>query len=683
MKARQAYGLFIHETIQSRKINVFPCKTLRFESVAQSFFRKESVKSSFEIGNFNATKGITSDSLFLPLKSRIHKYPVSFLDKKRDYFNRKKDLSNKVYFDFLDNNKSQFILLAISTILLLFYLLSNTEDELKQDKNIERQLRFIFHAFQVGDINKFALQLFALAEENPKLSKAIKLLESEKFEEAMFLFDEIFVKDYKLRESYYVIKGILYSELHRYKDAINYFDEALKTKADYVKACAYYHKSITLRHLHEIDEANKCLDRAKSIHAEVTECDGSYITLRNLLTDYLSNLEHANIADLASTEKVNPPLYMNPQKRVTIRVWLPKIHRETGHASLETEENYMSFWPIEDELNLSENAGHLSYFEDIYIEGRLPDIRITLYSLDADAINKAYSEFRKSGRIWDLFASTYGFKNKGAQNCSGLTADLLKEGGIDKLAVLYAETFFEFAHNGLFGEMIANTFGEYKLRTVRNSFVLLSLYASGWFNAIPPCLIHVPLYAIGAGAIVGGFDAAKSSRDGNDTQTIVVNGIRGTVIGSALAGLISYILKYHIPVRSEYQNLDLCNITAAEQRQIFSNMSFSILCLLPVVIMFGDPNFLAPALASLTGGVIDTTDGTGLIITPKGIAKWAQYAREAEHKKYQLTSNDKYQDANDESIMTNRFFQFIPALTPKILSKKIVEQPSNHSFRLK
>ncbi|KPJ67218.1 MAG: hypothetical protein AMJ43_04930 [Coxiella sp. DG_40] len=187
--------------------------------------------------------------------------------------------------------------------------------------------------------------------------------------------------------------------------------------------------------------------------------------------------------------------YIDFNDRITVRVWLPcdkngefcTAHSaalfggNVGHASLQIwvasslnkDERYASFWPdehlkngslgrsgiigsvagnrsgiilsgpSEDELLEGEilSPNHPEYHSNnnmiyrdngIVVKRKLPDLCVTLYSLNKEGIEAAFSKFRNSVILekWSLFGrNVFNVFNAGAgQSCSGLVYDLLNAG---------------------------------------------------------------------------------------------------------------------------------------------------------------------------------------------------------------------------------------------------------------
>ncbi len=159
----------------------------------------------------------------------------------------------------------------------------------------------------------------------------------------------------------------------------------------------------------------------------------------------------------------SPGLFSKPKTDnwTIVRIWIPRDSKgnfvtaheaasgagNVGHATLQTSTTYASFWPL---WRLGDKGGPVmamlgeaegDLIEDPSIdedrESKLPDVQVVLYSLNVDAINKAFISFSKSpeAKKWSLFGKNrFNVFNGGAgQSCSGLVYDLLNAGGIESI----------------------------------------------------------------------------------------------------------------------------------------------------------------------------------------------------------------------------------------------------------
>lgn len=139
-------------------------------------------------------------------------------------------------------------------------------------------------------------------------------------------------------------------------------------------------------------------------------------------------------------------LTADDSNRVTIYVWKMNLAmNRVGHASLKTFTGgphgngiYASFWPnqitIQQKFLSGVNSANIPNLQtDILNEDNCqPDVTISLYSLDVNKVNQAYSKFRTSNCNWSIWGSSF-FKDDETRNCSGLVAFLLNEGGLTNL----------------------------------------------------------------------------------------------------------------------------------------------------------------------------------------------------------------------------------------------------------
>ena len=150
---------------------------------------------------------------------------------------------------------------------------------------------------------------------------------------------------------------------------------------------------------------------------------------------------------------------LSEDHRVIIRIWLPSIaNRDVktskalakaaigtkatniGHVSIQTtgpNGQYASLWPERPVGNAFRliNADYHSLVQDEIAEGGLPDILVSIYSLDLDRINKSFAKLReeKGGNQVKYSLIGEGFSTKEGHNCCSMVYHLLRQGGVDKL----------------------------------------------------------------------------------------------------------------------------------------------------------------------------------------------------------------------------------------------------------
>ena len=196
---------------------------------------------------------------------------------------------------------------------------------------------------------------------------------------------------------------------------------------------------------------------------------------------------------------------------VIIRIWkYPKSStngNNVGHVSLETPNNYISFWPNERKgigANFSVPGKFNSYNEDrlseygnlrnegffkhrSVVEGGKPTLEIKISGLDTNAIETEYKRIKSQNPNWGLLGSSV-LGGSNTYNCSGIVAKLLLVGGIrKKINNNYASTF---RRNGAIVAMFVFLYlcfssGDYKNKTTEENifafsfFLLISTAVSG------------------------------------------------------------------------------------------------------------------------------------------------------------------------------------------------------------
>lgn len=161
------------------------------------------------------------------------------------------------------------------------------------------------------------------------------------------------------------------------------------------------------------------------------------------------------------------PLPLTEATKVTVNVWLPRLngvvctaqafiaaHSEAaaqgqaviggiGHASLATPTRYASWWPNpenEEQVRLFNvvPAQNSTYEQDIISEGGLvPDLQVSFYSLDVQAIEACFQDIQDTAVGYVLTgdkATTRLLNEQRGQSCCGLAYELLMAGGISRHA---------------------------------------------------------------------------------------------------------------------------------------------------------------------------------------------------------------------------------------------------------
>lgn len=107
-----------------------------------------------------------------------------------------------------------------------------------------------------------------------------------------------------------------------------------------------------------------------------------------------------------------------------------------GHVSIETINIYASLWPNDDDgigLRTKHDPLFITSPEvDIRLEGREPDYEITLYTLNAKAIEDKFNELKTQTKYWSLLG-----KGKNENSCASQTLALSQAGGLTRMDPLY------------------------------------------------------------------------------------------------------------------------------------------------------------------------------------------------------------------------------------------------------
>lgn len=147
---------------------------------------------------------------------------------------------------------------------------------------------------------------------------------------------------------------------------------------------------------------------------------------------------------------------LDPKRYVTVRIWISTVAQKPtnaklalikykkgtvdtnsiniGHVSLETPENYISFWPGEEPNSISKvvKAATNDLKSDIESEGGQPHHVVHLFSLDIDEINEGFEAIQQEGIGWVLTGDSSITDGKG-HSCASLAYALLLRGNIEKL----------------------------------------------------------------------------------------------------------------------------------------------------------------------------------------------------------------------------------------------------------
>jgi len=120
-----------------------------------------------------------------------------------------------------------------------------------------------------------------------------------------------------------------------------------------------------------------------------------------------------------------------------------KSRNGIGHVAMDVDDTYISWWP--DATNLAQtraciiSAGEAekqTFEQDKKAEGAEPDLIISLYSLDRDAIKEQFDKFEKTNYGWVLLGDKTTTRFLGQQkghSCCSMAYALLQAGGADNL----------------------------------------------------------------------------------------------------------------------------------------------------------------------------------------------------------------------------------------------------------
>jgi tetratricopeptide (TPR) repeat protein len=331
-------------------------------------------------------------------------------------------------------------LLLILLLVAFLYVYSTWLTSRSQNNSINeeflifRDLARAFDLFNRGK-NKECIEFLILAaRRHKKLIKAIDYLENGELDCFIKIVDDIFINDFKLEDFICVVKGIIFISLEQKQAAMECLDEAvLKGRNNYVKACAYYYRGKLFEILGKKSLAEADFSTAESLDKIVKEFTYDPSEIAKLINIYFSNNSDINIVSIWSR--------LTKGNRVTVRIWLPNnlltnvVNGEDasfGHASLQTQKYYASFWP-----DGSDKEKFNDILDDIQILG-LPDVRTNLYTLNVENVNSCYEKFLRDGYNWRLLGKhpsiwSAGFIDAKDQNCAGLCLALLSSGGINNL----------------------------------------------------------------------------------------------------------------------------------------------------------------------------------------------------------------------------------------------------------
>lgn len=309
-------------------------------------------------------------------------------------------------------NRAVFFFTAVSL---------SEENRIKASNYIKKSLDLLNH----NRVAEIIVPLVEAAAYHPQLGKAILLIEAGHLQEGLSLIEVMLRDDLDLQDIYWLIKGIIYNALDQANEASQCFGLAKAlARNDIIKSWAFFYNSLLLK------KSNRDLSRIELLCAEN-------------LNPHVKKF-NVNLKEIAKVVKSYQECHCaDPANRVMVRVWLPDKYfsKAYGHASLQTPQNYISFWP---------GNRLVDFFEDIKNMRRLPDFRLGLYQLDIQKIDQAFEKFKQSGCQWRLMGEGI-FNHEKTRNCSGLTYFLLQQGGMGKWRSYYLEGIFDLLTGSIVG----------------------------------------------------------------------------------------------------------------------------------------------------------------------------------------------------------------------------------------
>lgn len=340
------------------------------------------------------------------------------------------------------SNRFYFYLLLVG--LLLYFLKWLYEQEpSKEDKNKEIVNKYVLEAFkllQEGKINKAIVPLVNAGRYFPEINQLIKLIEDDNFTGAIKLAEQVFTEKLDLGHYFTLTKAIFLTSLKKEAEALNCLEEVLShSKENEIKAYAHYHKSIIFTQQKQHAKAKEEMQKATALCKNVEQFAKHYTAIEQTLRQYIKP---------QTNKKKEKSITKSRENRVVIRVWKKVDSSEVGHATLETNKHYISFWPKKPKNpKAGKNQGrgadhHYTLMQDFIAEGRLPECRVALYTLNVNKININYKKFIDSNHQWKLWSPNI-FRDPDSHNCSSLVGFLLHQAEIYSLVDLeIKKTFF-------------------------------------------------------------------------------------------------------------------------------------------------------------------------------------------------------------------------------------------------
>lgn len=445
---------------QNRKLSENSIKPA-LPTESKSYILKNSKKTEKKFSKYNlqcVNNKIDNDSIGIGKKKLLIKSSINQRNKREEIERCISTTFNFTNQDYSNDLKLKlyFALYLIILILLIYVALEKNQRKIK-DKELRKKLVKYLPLLIEGKIDEFIITMinFAKDKDNVVLREIILKLESGDLKESLLLLDVLFYHSIRKPDVYNLIKGIILNSLGNSTASLDCLILATNAKSIYIKHSAYCHYVIALKNCNKVTEAEQYIKDEKISNDDLIKCHVVYEKLIPIISTfpfkfkysqgpvgYIRNKIYLDYNDMfAKLKKIENNYYHEHEGNVTIRVWLPDDSTKVGHASIQTDKYYISFWPTNPKIGSNNifsdllvdtasgwNAMHNTLWQDIYSEQRLPDARISI-NLNEKAINDTYEQFIKSGYNWSMMGSIF----KKSQNCSGLVLSLLYKGGIENL----------------------------------------------------------------------------------------------------------------------------------------------------------------------------------------------------------------------------------------------------------
>lgn len=299
-------------------------------------------------------------------------------------------------------NFNYLMIVAAILIYIMIQEICSAQAEEGLNKDDKDRLVLAFRSFLRGDIEESLKHIVPLIEKYPKLELVQELIEKKKFKEALEILDKVFVDDFDSKYPYKIIKGMVFSSLGKYQEALALIEEAIEQDNSYIRAIAYYQKGVILSDMGKNDEAKKFFQEA--IY------DGKNIaTLEKMVDSHkkiISLLKNHSAVSLKNPKNLEfkLPNKGDIENYVIIRVW--RNPNGVGHTSLQTARHYISLWPSDpvdkSQLHEGKPPSFLNYSEDVKNEKKKADMEVCLYGLDVDAIDFYFEAIREIVSQWKI-----------------------------------------------------------------------------------------------------------------------------------------------------------------------------------------------------------------------------------------------------------------------------------------